>query len=316
MLQTSAVVSFQGTGAPLLRQRFQVGPRPGDTVQIAGQNVFLHYVPSCKHLGTIFAANHRIDLEIRCRIGQAQAAFNHLPECTRIQLFHTLIGTKLFFGLGAWTMPTHRQMAQLKVVLLRMPQKVMRLPKDEIMTTPASEVFWRAKQPDPRVRLAVDGLLYAQRLWEHGPEDLQHLIHREQASCTGSWMEGLLANLQWLRMTEQDAQLPIDLTDLTALFDYWRSGSPEWQQRVKRAYIEDFRDKSKWCNRCIGWISKSLPSCRAARRFWGAWNMTLTRCTMMYVEYTCFCGRSFTTAQGLAPHKRQKHQIGAMERHL
>jgi hypothetical protein len=36
----------------------------------------------------------------------------------------------------------------------------------------------------------------------------------------------------------------------------------------------------------------------------------------MYVEYTCFCGRSFTTAQGLAAHKRQKHQIGAMKRHL
>ena len=40
---TSAVVSFRGTGAPLLRQRFQLGPRPGDTVQIAGQNVFLHW---------------------------------------------------------------------------------------------------------------------------------------------------------------------------------------------------------------------------------------------------------------------------------
>lgn len=143
--KTSAVVSFRGTGAPLLRQRFQLGPRPGDTVQIAGQNVFLHYVPSYKHLGTIFAANHRIDLEIRSRIGQAQAAFNqvakpilsnrHLPECTRIQLFHTLIGTKLFFGLGAWTTPTHRhrQMAKLKAVLLRMPQKVMRLSKDDII---------------------------------------------------------------------------------------------------------------------------------------------------------------------------------------
>lgn len=158
-------------------------------------------------------------------------------------------------------------MAKLKVVLLRMPQKVMR-PSN--LTTPASEVFRRAKQPDPRVRLAVDRLLYAQRLWEHGPEDLQHLIHREQALCTGSWTEGLLANLQWLRMTEQDAQLPIDLTDLTALFDFWQSGSPEWQQRVKRAYIGDFRDKRKSRNRCIGWISNSLPSCRAARRFWGA----------------------------------------------
>lgn len=244
--KTSAVVSFRGTGAPLLRQRYQLGPCPGETVQIADQTIFLHYVPSYKHLGTIFAANHRMDLEIRSRIGQAQAAFNqvakpilsnrHLPECTRVQLFQALIGTKLFFGFGAWPTPTHRQMAKLKAVLLRMLQKVLRLSKDEIMTIPASEVFRHAKQPDARVRLAVDRLLYAQRLWEHGPEDLQHLIHREQALCTGSWLEGLLADLQWLQMMEHDVPSPIDLTDLTALFDLWQSGSAEWQKRVKCAF--------------------------------------------------------------------------------
>lgn len=63
--KTSAVVSFRGTGAPLLRQRYQLGPCPGETVQIADQTIFLHYVPSYKHLGTIFAANHRVDLDTK-----------------------------------------------------------------------------------------------------------------------------------------------------------------------------------------------------------------------------------------------------------
>lgn len=78
--KTSAVVSFRGTGAPQMRQRFQLGPQPGDTLNVAGQTVFLHYVPSYKHLGTIFAPNHKMDLEIRSRIGQAQAAFNQISK--------------------------------------------------------------------------------------------------------------------------------------------------------------------------------------------------------------------------------------------
>ena len=131
--KTSAVVSFRGTGAPLLRQHFQLGAKPGDSILIGDKTYFLHYVPSYKHLGTIFAANHRMDLEIRSRVGQAQAAFNliskpiltnrHLPERTRLQLFRSLVESKLLFGLGAWITPTHRQMGKIKAVLLRMLQK-------------------------------------------------------------------------------------------------------------------------------------------------------------------------------------------------
>ena len=137
--KTSAVVSFQGAGAPQLRQQFQLHEKPGDTVLVDGQTVFLHYVPPYKYLGTMFAANHRMDIEIRSIIGQAQAAFRqtakpilcnrHLPEKTRVQLFHTLIGTKLFFGYGAWNTPTTRQFAKLRAVLLRMLCKVLRMSK-------------------------------------------------------------------------------------------------------------------------------------------------------------------------------------------
>lgn len=284
--KTSAVVSFRGPGAPLLRQRYQLGPRPGEEVHIADQIIFLHYVPSYKHLGTIFAANHRMDLEIRNRIGQAQAAFNqvakpilsnrHLPESTRVQLFQALIGTKLFFGFGAWPTPTHRQMAKIKAVLLRMLQKVLRFSKEDMMKIPASEVFRRAKQPDPRVRLAVDRLMYAQRLWQHGPEALQHLLHREQALCTGSWMEGLLADLHWLQTMEHDIPSPIDLTDLTALFDLWQSGSVDWQKRVKSAFRR-FQRQELMMQQMHRLDKHFLPFCRSAHHFKMISNVRIVR---------------------------------------
>ena len=319
--KTSAVVSFRGTGAPLLRQHFQLGPRPGDEVVIDGQTFFLHYVPSYKHLGTIFAANHRMDLEIRSRIGQAQAAFNliakpiltnrHLPERNRVQLFRSLVETKLFFGLGAWLTPTHRQMAKIKAVLLRMLQKVLRFTKDTMLSTPTAEVFRRTQQPDPRVRLATDRLLYAQRLWEHGPADLQHLLHREQALCQTSWMEGLVADLEWLRKLEPDEQTPIDPNDLTALFDYWQSGTPEWRKRVKRAFrrFQQQEHMMQQMHRLHGQFMKALNSCASFR------DVPFDQ-PDFEEDHKCFCGRCFTTPQGLATHKRKAHQIGAIEKHL
>ena len=320
--KTSAVVSFRGTGSPQLRQRYQLGPRPGDTMQVDGQTVFLHYVPSYKHLGTIFAANRKMDLEIRSRIGQAHAAFNqlskpilgnrHLPEQTRVQLFNSLVGTKLFFGLGAWLTPTQRQMAKLKAVLLRMLQRVLRLSKDEILTTTASEVFRRAQQPDPRVKLAVDRLLYAQRLWQHGPADLQHLIHREHALGPVSWMEGLIADLKWMQTLEQEVSFPIDTSDLTSLFDFWQSGSPEWQKRVKRAHRR-FQRQEQMMHKMHRMHRQIMKTLQSDATFLGDLPPELDQ---QAEEHRCFCGRCFTTAQGLAAHKRKQHHMGAMEKHL
>jgi hypothetical protein len=68
--KTSAVVSFRGTRAPQMRQTYQLGPRPGDTFDVENRQVFLHYVSHYKHLGTSFAINHGLDVEIQQRIGR------------------------------------------------------------------------------------------------------------------------------------------------------------------------------------------------------------------------------------------------------
>ena len=320
--KTSAVVSFRGVQAPMLRQQYQLCACPGDSFAIDGKEFFLHYVPSYKHLGTILAANHSFEIEIRSRIGQAQAAFNqiakpilcnkHIAEITRVRLFHTLVGSKLFLGLGAWITPSVRQLAKLRAALLRMLQRVLRFQKNEMLTVPADEVFRRGQQSDPRVRLAVDRLLYAQRLWEFGPAELQHLLHREQALCKESWIDGLQADLSWLANLEQDKRPSIDVHDLSALFDFWQSGSPEWARRVKQGFRRHQRQEHMM---------------QRMHRFHGQFVRTLQTCATLLgpdqastevgvANLACFCGRQFTTPQGLAAHQRRVHQIGALERHL
>ena len=36
------------------------------------------------------------------------------------------------------------------------------------------------------------------RMWQHGPEMLQHCLHREEALTPDSWMLGLKYDLHWL----------------------------------------------------------------------------------------------------------------------
>ena len=321
--KTSAVVTFRGPQAPQYRQSFQLGAQPGDSIEIEGKQVFLHYVPVYKHLGTIFAADHSLDAEIQQRIGLANAAFGqiarpilcnrHLPEKVRTQLFQTLIGTKLFFGLGAWSTPTFRQIAKIRAFLLRLLRKVLRLSPEAVATMSAAEIFRRSGQVEPRVRLAVDRLLYAQRLWANGPAELQHLMHREHALCPTSWLQGLLADLSWMKQLEPELTLlpVIDCDDLTSLFDYWQSDQERWPQRVKRA-LKHHTQQENMMHRMRRLHSQFVEVLQTCAEFL---NLTPSQDHILH-EFSCFCGRVFSTPQGLAAHQRLQHQIGAVEKHL
>eukprot|EP00435_Cladocopium_sp_Y103_P059388 s1362_g21.t1 len=296
--KTSAVVTFRGPGAPLLRKQFQLGAKPGDLLQIDGREVFLHYATS---------AFGQIARPILCN--------RHLPEQTRVQLFQTLICTKLLFGLGAWETPTLRQFHKLRAVLLRMLHRVLRLKPTEIQTTTAAAIFHRAGFPDLRVKLAVDRLLYAQRLWQHGPPELQHLAHREHSLCSNSWLEGLLADLKWMQQLEVGFVFEpvIDVSDLTSLFDFWQSGSPDWAKRVKRVLRRHQRQEAMMhkLHRLHGQFFSILKESATFRP-----NGVLEGGADLEQDFGCFCGRTFTTAQGLAAHKRLAHDVRALESHL
>ena len=111
--KTNAVISFQGAQAPDLRKEFLLVERPGvDCPLTSGSTAWLHFRPTCKHLGFTYAASQSLDVELRARIGQASQAMatlskpiltnRHLPTAIRLRLFKALVGTKLFFGLGTW----------------------------------------------------------------------------------------------------------------------------------------------------------------------------------------------------------------------
>eukprot|EP00435_Cladocopium_sp_Y103_P055590 s1133_g18.t1 len=318
--KTSAVVTFRGTGAPLMRKTYQLCDKPGDTFEVDGQWLHLHYVPVYKHLGTIFSAKHTLDEELQSRMGLAHSAFGqiarqilcnkHLPEATRLQLFQLLISSKLFFGLGAWPTPSVRQLDRLKAFLLRLLRKVLRLKPSEVASTSQAAIFTRARQPAPRVKLAVDRLLYAKKLWEHGPEFLQHMLHCDAVADEGAWLSGLKVDLMWMAQLEPEGLNISPDGNLTELIDYWQAGARDWETRVKRA-LRRYTQQENMMAKMHHYHRVFFRSLREG----GATFLNNADLASHegHVEFTCFCQRSFTTAQGLATHKRLAHGVRAIE---
>ena len=318
--KTSAVVSFRGRNAATLRQQFQLVAKPGIQCSFEdGTEHWLHFVPAYKHLGTVFTSDHGLDLETSCRIGVAKAAFahlskplltnKHLPVKTRLQLFQALVGTKLFFGLGAWTTPTPKQLQRLSGFWINTLKKVLRL-TPERWSMSAAQVVATADTVGVRARLALDRLLYAQRLFSVGPSFLHHLVHLEFESSPHSWLEGLRADLQWVADIMPQS-LPTGWDhDMTSLFEMWQAGGKEWRALVYRAVrihkkqehiiadVHRFHHKIFATLRAVGAEFQPEP-----------FQLMPDECT-----FTCFCGKCFSTNRGLLAHQRKQHQVFSPER--
>ena len=318
--KTSAVVSFRGKNAAKLRQQFQLVAMPGIQCFFEdGTEHWLHFVPAYKHLGTVFTSDHGLDLEISCRIGVAKAAFahlskplltnKHLPLKTRLQLFQALVSTKLFFGLGSWNTPTPKQLQRLSGFWINTLKKVLRLTLER-WSMSAAQVVAAADTVGVRARLALDRLLYAQRLFSVGPFFLHHLVHLEFESSPHSWLEGLRADLQWVSDIMPQS-LPTGWDhDMTSLFEMWQAGGKEWRALVYRAVrihkeqehiiadVHRFHHKIFATLRAVGTEFQPDPC-----------QLVPDECT-----FTCFCGKCFSTNRGLLAHQRKQHQVFSPER--
>ena len=109
-------------------------------------------MPAYRHLGTLFKSDQTLAAEISFRIGAASSAFalvskrlllnRSLPRQLRLQPFHSLVLSKLFFACGSWHTPTGRQIARIRVVVVRMVRKIMGLFQLGRVFCPTSCTCW------------------------------------------------------------------------------------------------------------------------------------------------------------------------------
>eukprot|EP00435_Cladocopium_sp_Y103_P068339 s97_g31.t1 len=245
--KTAAIVTFRGAGAPDLRRQYQLASPSGMVCQLTPtEQCWLHISPAYKHLGTFLATDSGFQMELASRIGQAKAAFSslskavlcnrHLPVRTRLRLFHALVGTKLFFGLGSWPTPSGKHLTTLNAFLVKCLRRILGLAHYEgsVRTTDA-RVFAQARCLDARARIAQDRLLLAQKLFQHGPAFVHHLVHREFETHDSSWLHGVMDDLRWLHALEPEAVPAVWTSSLTDPIECWQAGGAGWKALLRRA---------------------------------------------------------------------------------
>lgn len=319
--KTGIVATFCGTGAADIRRLFQLIPQPGIMHQFEeGDTQFVHMTPTYRHLGTLYTSDQQLDAEIASRIGIAVSAFEqlrrgllanrHLPQRLRLQLFRSLVLSKLYFAAGTWHTPTGRQCDRLRAALARMLRKMLG-PTNRGLSGP--QLLASADVQEPRVHIAMERLLYAQRVFHHGPAFLQLMLHSEASQCPCSWLEGLRYDLAWLHGVEATADPILIATDLTALIDYWQRDPGRWKHRIRRAGIRHLfqegmiREAQQWHADIFAVLRQRAftfqpdPTC-----------LHVQECL-----YQCpDCPRWFTTPQGVSTHRRKAHGVYCPEHHL
>ena len=313
-------MSFLGEGAPELRRHLLLGTCPGFEIQLeADRRQWLHCVASYKHLGTLFSSSHAFEPELRQRLGMAKAAFSqasravlrnrHFPQRLRIQFLQSLIFSKLFFGLGAWTTPSLQQMKKLNIEYCKMLRAVLRCRPDEQISR--QQLLIRTDSIDVRVRLAIERLGYARRLFQLGPSELHQVLHLEKTFCGTSWIDGLTADLQWMKDV-----LPQDLPfftgpDLTQTIEYWQQENIPWKSLLKKA-VRRHKLQEELMSDVHAAHDNVLRTLRQAGASFDP-DVDQVFGAPRLESHDCACGRSFNTSQGLALHRRKAHGLHAPE---
>ena len=135
----------------------------------------------------------------------------------------------------------------------------------------------------------------------------------EHDRCPDSWLHGVLADLEWFSRLLPTALPDPDAMhsgDLTSLIDAWQQPNCPWKSMLKRALSKhlDQEHMMSEVDHFHHWAYRIVKQAGAT---------ILTNddvwTDMAFGEFVCDCGRRFTTAQGLALHRRKVHQIFSPE---
>ena len=213
---------------------------------------------------------------------------------TRVRLFESLVVTKMLFGAGAWYALPRRCLKKLQTTYVKMLRIIsgQQYRPHEGHPKTDEEVLGMLLLPDVRVRIARDRLLFARRLFLHGPSFLQQLALDEENATNDSWLSGLKADLQWAKGVNGQAGWGRDYDETRAL---WIAGQPGWKNFVVKA-VEKHVLQEEHARRIIQ---------KEAGEKDGSHNPTQA--------FVCDCGKSFLSNTARAVHQRIVHDKHAEE---
>ena len=318
--KTGAVISFKGPDAPHHRKQLLLQDRPGCEILQNGVPQRLHFSAVYTHLGTFFEMEGGLRAEIKRRIGLGTSAFHqlrkqifanrHLQVEIRLQLYESLVASKMWFGSGTWGQIPPQLLKTLDAATMRMIRTIVGEARSSETSATNDELRSLYGIPSARVRICRDRLLYAGRLYRWGPSFLWKLLEREEQLTPDSWTHYLKEDLAWLqRVLPTDERWP---RSWDALKQYWSQDGRQWNRIVSKAFRYHLRQESimldaqQWHMRCY--------------RLWKSAGVSLIEDPFGAFTtpegFPCHCGRQFQTHRALRVHQTRLHNYSAPEKHL
>ena len=161
--KTGAVLSYKGADAAEHRRQLLLQDEPGCTIRQGSTMAKLHFSSDYSHLGSCFGMEGNLSGEIQRRIGIGLSAFHqlrhnvfcnrHLHLDIRLQLYESLIASKIWFGSGSWGAVTPKLLRQLDTATMRMIRSIVGAAKGPETQTSDDELRSLYAIPSARARL-------------------------------------------------------------------------------------------------------------------------------------------------------------------
>ena len=200
--KTEIMPTFRGAGSRALRRKY-FDPTAGAQLPVicetGAHNISI--VSRYTHLGGLIHHKDVTKQEISRRLSIAHGAFTHhrkllyrnqtIPWEKRIELFQTLILSKLTYGLETWTFADQRSRSQFHAGVMRLYRRLHGGKHDAHLRD--EELLHHTGLPLPAELLRRARLRYLGTLYQAGDSISWGLINADDA-----WLELLRSDMEWL----------------------------------------------------------------------------------------------------------------------
>ena len=240
--KTELLLSLRGRGVRRLKTQ-HFGPSSSGTLPVIGEFQTFHIavVGEYQHLGGIIhhEGDHR--KEMRRRAAMAHQAFNihrrnifqnkNLALQKRVQLFQSLVLSKLLYGSESWHLADQRSKHFLHAAIMKLYRRLLRLRPDAAWHD--DEICVALCLPTPTELLRRSRLRYLCTLHQYEYTISWRLLHDDQ-----EWCNLVRDDLSWLwRQIANSSSLPDPSVTLDAWRYLWRFHPGYWKGLVRRAFM-------------------------------------------------------------------------------
>ena len=274
--KTEVLFSLQGPQSRAMRKRYFGGAASG-TLPVLGQDrsYSLNVTGEYCHLGNLLHHSGQDGLEMQRRLGMAHQAFTthrraiygnpHIAMARKIELFDSLILTKLLYGSETWTPHTMKQKERFHAGVIRLYRRLGRFPHDAHVSD--DEVLVRCQALSPSELLRRQRLRYLCTLYKCSEHVTWALLHADAewchlVQCDFQWMYQQLWNASSLPDPEENVAPWLTIIRLHP--GYWkrlvrRACAHAVQQRVSIENVRTFHDEAFQAFGAAGHLSCPPP---------------------------------------------------------